>query len=179
MAILVIIVVLALSRYGKNLFNIIFKNRKFVVCHLKLAATDFTDEWLVVPNKDNYTQVGKYHYDLNPKYSVLKHKGRLHFILDENNAIPNHLSKDNVDDITFQVQELKTALENRASEFLFAKNKNIALILCAIGFVISLLIAIYAIYTIREISPIISWLYEHPGQIIQIGVPNPTPMPTP
>lgn len=165
------------SRQCKNLYHKYVHARRYVVCHLKMPGTQFTDEWDVVPEKNHFTTVGKYQYDLNPKYAILEYRGRLHFKLDENNAIPRHLDHDNNEEILFQVQEIRTALENRAAEWIYRKNNSIALIGMAIAWFITLIALIYVIYKMQQVSPILDWLYAHPGQVIQMGSPEPTPIP--
>jgi len=156
---------LVFTRQGKNLVVRLTANKKYVIVHLKRAHTDFEDIWNIVPSPDYYTTVGKYDYDLNPQYAVMKWKNRLHFQLNENDAIPQYLSrKDSRDEILVQVREIRTALHNRAYELLFGKSPNIAMIIALIACLISAIIAIYGIYEIQKIAPIIQWLYEHPPQ---------------
>jgi hypothetical protein len=156
---------LLFTRQGKNLLVQWTKNKKYVVCHIKSASTDFVEIWKVVPAADYLTQIGKYDYDLNPKYAVLVWKGRLHYTLNENDVIPAYLSRlDSKAEILIQVQEVRTALHNKAYDFLYMKNKNIALILCGVGLVIAILVAIYGIYEIQRVAPLIQWLYDHPPQ---------------
>ena len=165
------------SRQCKNLFHKIVHAKKFVVCHVKMTSTNFVEEWLVRPAPDYLTKVGKYQYDLNPKYHILEHKGRLHYLLHENDAIPKRVTPYTNEEILFQVEEIKTALENRAAEWIYRKNNSIALIGMALAWFLTLVALIYLLYKIQQISPILDWLYAHPGQIIQIGQTQPTPTP--
>jgi len=151
------------TRQGKNFLTVMAFNKKYVICHLRREATDFEDVWKVVPKPDYLTTVGKFDYDLNPRYAILKWGRRLHFILHENDAIPQYINReDNNNEILMQVKEIKTALHNKSYDFLYAKNKNIALILCAVGLVISIIVAIYCAYEIQKIAPLVQWLYDHP-----------------
>lgn len=153
------------TRQGKNFMISTFKKNKYVVCHLRRTSSDFEEIYLVVPTADFFTVVGKYTYNLNPAYAMMRWKGRLHFVLNENDAIPKYLSRfDTKEEILMQVAELKTALHNRAYDFLYVKNKNMALILAAIGLGISIFIALYAVYEIQKIEPIISYIASHPAQ---------------
>jgi hypothetical protein len=158
---------LAFTRPGKNLLIKIFENKKYVICHVKRASTDFEDIWNIIPNPDYFTTVGKFDYNLNPQYAMMKWKGRLHFHIDEGDAIPKYINrKDTPQEILMQVQEIKTALHNKAYNFLYGKSPNIALIIACVACGIALLIAIYGIYEIQKIAPMITWLYEHPPQAI-------------
>lgn len=154
---------LLFTRRGKNITAQIIFNKKYVVCHLTRPASDSEEIHRVVPKSDYMTTVGKYDYDLKPEYALFRWKGRLHYLLEENDAIPKYIKRtDSNQEILMQVQEIKTALHNRSYDFLYAKNKNIALIVACAGMFIAILVAIYAIYKIGQISPMIEWLYAHP-----------------
>lgn len=166
------IIYLAFTRQGKNTVIKYLNNKKYVICHVKRQSTDFDEIWQVVPKPDHYTTVGKFDYDLNSQYAMMKWNGRLHFYLDEADAIPKYIGrKDSKEEILMQVQEIKTALHNKAYNFLYGKSPNIALIIACVACAIALLVAIYGIYEIQKISPMIDWLYQHPSQAGNIIVP--------
>lgn len=165
------LVFIAFTRQGKNLRVKYLENKKYVICHIKRASTDFEDIWNIVPEPDYLTTVGKFDYNLNPQYAMMKWKGRLHFHLDEADVIPRYLKRtDSKEEILFQVQEVKTALHNKAYAFLYGKSPNIALIVACVGLGIALLVAVYGIYEIQKISPIINWLYDHQQQVANVTI---------
>jgi len=153
-----------LTRQGKNIVQTILFNRKYVVCHLQNPNTGFEEVWRVVPPADAITLVGKHHYNLNPKYAIMAWKNRLHFRLSEGDATPEYVGRTYTDtqEILTQVDEIDTAVNTRAYKIIYGKKMDITLILCAIALFISLIVAIYGIYTISQISPLIEWLYAHP-----------------
>lgn len=151
------------TRIGRNLLTQIVFNKKYVICHVVNENTDFEEIWKVVPKKDSLTKVNKFDYDLNPRYALLRWKGRLHFRINDKDVIPQYVGRtDSNEEILIQVQEIRTALHNNAYDWLYAKKQNIALILCGVALFISLLVAVYAVYKIGQISPMIEWLYAHP-----------------
>jgi hypothetical protein len=154
---------LSFTRAGKNLVTKILFNKKYVICHLKNSSTDFIEIWRIVPEKDFITTVGKGKYNLNPAYALLNFNHRLHFMLSENDVIPQYIKRTNTnDEIVIQVKEVKTALENKAYELLYGKYKDIAMVIACIGLLIAICVSVYAIYTIQNISPMIEYLYAHP-----------------
>jgi len=158
-------VFLTLTRRGKNLIKTMFFNRKYVVCHLQNKNTGFEEVWKVVPNPDFITTVGKFDYNLNPNYAIMSWKKRLHFKLNEADVIPEYPKRtDTNEEVLIQVSEIKTALHNNAYKIIYGKKMDIALIVCGIALFLSLIVAIYAIYTIGTISPLVEWLYAHPPQ---------------
>lgn len=139
---------------------------------MKRQSTDFIDIYKVVPEKDFLTHVANGQYNLNPAYAMMIWKGRLHFLLFENDSIPKYVNRTGSnEEIMFQTKEITTALENRAYDFLYQKNKNIALILAGVGLFISIMVAIYAAYEISQVAPILQWLYEHPPKELGVIVP--------
>jgi len=156
---------LTLTRQGKNFIKTILFNRKYVVCHLQNKNTGYEEVWKVVPPADCITNVGKHHYNLNPKYSILSWKKRLHFVLNEGDVIPEYLNRKGTnEEILIQVDETDTAINTRAYKIIYGKKMDIALIVCGVALFLSLIVAIYAIYTIGKISPLVEWLYAHPPQ---------------
>lgn len=156
-------VFLFLTRPGKNIVTAFLFNKRYVICHLNNKNTGYEEIWKVVPKPDFMTTVGKYDYNLNPNYAILSWKKRLHFKLNEADVIPEYPArKDTKEEVLIQVSEVKTALHNNAYKIIYGKNKDIALILCAIALFISIIVALYAIYTIGTISPMIEYLYSHP-----------------
>lgn len=154
---------LFLTRPGKNLMNTVVFTKKYVVCHLRNDNTEFEEIHRVVPNSDYLTPVGGFDYNLNPAYRALSWKGRNHFILQKNDVIPRYLERqDTKEEILVQVQEVRTALHNKAYGFLYAQKQNLALILCAVALFISLLVALYAVIKIGQVTPILDWLMQHP-----------------
>lgn len=173
MLIVGVVMFLAFTRVGKNLITRMFDGKKYVICHIKRASTDFEEIYNIVPKPDYYTTVGKYDYNLNPKYALMRWKGRLHFQLNEADAIPVYLNRtEDKAEVLQQVQEIKTALHNKAYNFLYGKAPNIALIIACVACAIAILVAIYGIYEIQKISPMITYLYEHPPQATNIIVPT-------
>lgn len=149
------------TRRGKNILNSIARYDKYVVCHLKNKNTDFEEIWKVVPTIDFLTTVGKHNYNLNPKYSLLKWKGRLHYSLNESDVIPEYPTRTNLtEEILIQVDETDTAIQNRAYKIIYGKQKDIALILCAFALVLSLLTSIYVIYSIDNMTSTIQTVYN-------------------
>lgn len=142
---------LTLTRKGKNLVTKLVFRKKYVICNLLNPNTDFVDEWLVVPRPDFYTKVGKYHYNLNPNYSKRKDKGRLIFDLDRNDAIPLYIERTNSnEEIIQQVIELETAIDNNVKEFLYKRKDNIILLIVGIGWLLTIIALIFAIYSIQS-----------------------------
>jgi hypothetical protein len=138
-------------------------NKKYVICHLRHASTEFVDVHLVVPSGDFITNVGKGVYNLNPAYAVISYGKRLHFVLNENDVVPAYFSRTNSNqEIIIQVKEVKTALENKAYELLYGKMKDIGFIIACLGLLIAIVVGVYAVYTIQNVSPMIEYLYTHP-----------------
>ena len=162
---------LFLTRQGKNLVKTILFNRKYVVCHLQNKNTGFEEVWRVVPTTDYITQVGKHNYNLNPDYAILSWKKRLHFILNEGDVIPEYLKRTGSnEEILIQVDEIDTAINTRAYKIIYGKKMDIALIVCGVALFLSLIIAVYAIYTVGKVTPLIEWLYAHPPSEINSAV---------
>lgn len=138
-------------RQTKNLFVRITKKKRFVVCHMRYANTKFEDEFVVVPEPDFVTKVGKLSYDLNPKYSVGFWKKRLHFVLDENNSIPLHFVKDDNEEIIFQAMEIQNALNNNVTEYLFTKRKELLIIGLFIVAIVAVVALAYSVIRMNEL----------------------------
>lgn len=150
---------LLFTRRGKNIVTKILFSKKYVTCNLINPATDFVDKWYIVPKADFYTKVGKYFYNLNPQYASKKLEGRLVFDLDLNDAIPLYQTRTNSnEEIIQQVIELRTALENNVKEFLFKKQSNLILIAVAVGWLITIIVLVFAIYTIQSNNYILDGL---------------------
>ena len=167
-------VFLTLTRPGKNMVNEYLFRKKYVICHLQNKNTGFEEIWKVIPSPDFMTKVSKYDYNLNPNYATMSWKKRLHFRLNEADVIPEYPKrKDTDEEVLIQVSEVKTALHNNAYKIIYGKKVDMALIICGIALFISLVVAIYAVYTISQINPLVTWLYEHPpngnstAQVIQ------------
>lgn len=142
---------LVFTRKGKNLVTKVISSKKYVVCNLLNPNTDFVEEWLVVPRPDFYTKVSKYHYNLNPEYAKRKVNGRLVFDLDKNDAIPLYSKRTNSnEEIIQQVIELETAIDNNVKEFLYKRKDSIVLLIVGIGWLITILVVIFAIYSIQS-----------------------------
>jgi len=164
---------LAFTRPGKNYVTKILQSKRYVVCHLHRAATDFDEVYLVVPKPDFYTTVGKFDYNLNPNYSILKWNARLHFYLNEADAIPRYLTRsDSNIEVLMQVQEIKTALHNKAYNFLYGKSPNIALIIACVGMAIAILVAVYSVYEYQKMAPIVEYVYTHQIAVESVIVPK-------
>jgi hypothetical protein len=156
-------VFLTLTRQGKNIVIEYMFRKKYVVCHLQNRNTGFEEIWKVIPSPDFMTKVSKYDYNLNPNYAIISWKNRLHFQLNEADVIPEYPKRhDTNEEVLIQVSEVKTALHNNAYKIIYGKKMDIAIILCGIALFISLIVAIYAVYTIGKITPMIDWLYAHP-----------------
>lgn len=167
-------VFLFLTRPGKNIVTTYLFNKKYVICHLNNKNTGYEEIWKVVPKPDFMTTVGTYDYNLNPNYAIMSWKKRLHFMLNEADAIPEYPKrKDTKEEVLIQVSEVKTALHNNAYKIIYGKNKDIALILCAVALFISIIVALYAIYTIGTISPMIEYLYAHPPGNPNVSIVKP------
>lgn len=138
-------------RQTKNLLVRITKRKRYVVCHMRYANTKFEDEFNVVPEADYLTRVGKLFYDLNPVYAIMFWKKRLHYILDENNVIPLHLSKDTNEDVIFQAKEVQNAMNNNVTEYLFTKRKDILIIGLFIVAIVAVIAMIYSIVRMNEL----------------------------
>jgi ABC-type glycerol-3-phosphate transport system permease component len=150
---------LMFTRQGKNIVAGYFYNKKYVICHIKKEATDFEDIWKIVPKPDYLTKVGKFDYDLNPNYSILKWKGRLHYLLKEGDVIPQYITrKDTNEEILIQVQEVRTALHNTAYDFLYRKNQNLALLVAFAALALTMIVAVYAAYEISKVDSAIQSL---------------------
>lgn len=143
--------VLFFTRWGKNRIAELAFRKKYVICHLKNENTGFEEIWKVVPPTDKMTLIGKHYYNLDPKYAMMRWKGRLHFQINEKDVIPEYINRtDSKEEILIQVGETDTAINTRAYKIIYGKEKNIALILCAVAFLIAILIAVYAIYKINS-----------------------------
>lgn len=156
-------------RQTKNLFVKITKRKRFVVCHMRYANTQYEDEFIVVPESDFLTEVKKFSYDLNPKYAIGYWKKRLHFVLDESNTIPKHFEKDNNDEIVFQAMEIQNALNNNVTEYLFTKRKEILILgLFAIA-IIATVALIYSVVRMNEVIEKVNMIGEMVS--VQAGTP--------
>lgn len=145
------IVFLVFTRNGKNLVTKIIRNKKYVICNLTNPNTDFIEKWYIVPRPDFYTKVGKYHYNLKPEYATSRENGRLVFNLDKNDAIPLYPNRTGSnEEIIQQVIELETAIDNNVKEFLYKRKDSIVLIIVGVGWLLTLIALIYAIYTIQS-----------------------------
>lgn len=166
---------LVLTRPGKNIVTTFLFNKRYVVCHLMNKQTGFEEVWRVVPPSDCITQVGKHNYNLNPKYALMSWKKRLHFKLNEADSTPEYIRRTytDVNEILTQVDELDTAVNTRAYKIIYGKKMDLALILCGIALFIALIVAIYATYTIGNITPMIEYLYAHPPTTGNITVYTP------
>jgi hypothetical protein len=92
----------------------------------------------------------------------MKWKSRLHFYLNEADAIPRYLTRsDSNQEVLMQVQEIKTALHNKAYNFLYGKSPNIALIVACVGMAIAILLAVYGVYEYQKMAPIVDYVYAH------------------
>ncbi len=138
-------------RQTKNLFVKLTKRKRFVVCHMHYANTQYEDEFIIVPESDFLTEVKKFSYDLNPKYAIGHWKKRLHFVLDENNTIPLHFTQDNNEEIIFQAMEIQNALNNNVTEYLFTKRKEILILGLFAVAIIAIIALIYSIVRMNEV----------------------------
>ena len=155
-------------RQTKNFWTRVTKRKRFVVCHMRYANTQYEDEYVVVPESDFLTEVKKYSYDLNPKYAIGYWKKRLHFVLDENNTIPLHFTKDNNEEILFQAMEIQTAMNNDVTEYLFTKRREILILGLFVVAIIAVLGVIFSVIRMNELiektNMIGSMLSEHIGE---------------
>jgi hypothetical protein len=152
---------LLLTRKGKNIVQEYCNNKKYVVCHVKGESTGYIEDWKVVPKPDYLTPVGPYDYDLHPRYAALSWKKRLHYNLNEGDVIPDYSSrKDTPGEILIQVQEVKTALHNKAYDFLYKKNNNIALIVAFAGWIVTIIVLIYLAYKLTAMTGTLDIIYQ-------------------
>ncbi|MDD5407070.1 MAG: hypothetical protein PHE73_09055 [Sulfurovaceae bacterium] len=147
---------MAFTRQGKNLYVQLFHRKKYVICHLKHLATDYMDVYRIVPEKDYLTPVSKGIYDLNPNYKLFEWKGRLHFLLEENDVVPKYIQrKDTTEEILIQVNEVRTALNSCAYDELFGKKKEIAIFIACVGLLISILVGVYTVYELQKLNDLL------------------------
>ena len=152
----IVVIFFAFTRQGKNIIVKLFQNKKYVVCHLKRDATDFVDIHNIVVRPDYLTKVGKFDYDLNPNYAILKFSGRLHFLLHEGDVVPQYIKrKDTNEEILIQVQEVRTALHNTAYDWLYRKKQNIALLIAFAALALTIIVAVYAAYEISKVNSLL------------------------
>jgi len=87
----VVLFYLMFMRACNNAFIAIFKRKSYVVCHVRKSATRKPVIYFVIPDVvNNYlTRVGgRKTYQLNPDNASYKEKGRSHFIINEEDAMP-------------------------------------------------------------------------------------------
>jgi hypothetical protein len=150
-AFVVMLSYLFFPRQAKNFYVRVTKRKRFVVCHMRYANTKYEDEFIIVPESDFITKVKSFSYDLNPKYSIGFWKKRLHFVLDENNSIPLHFTKDNNEEIMYQAMEIQNALNNNVTEYLFTKRKEILIMGLFIVAIVAVIALIYSIMRMNEL----------------------------
>lgn len=156
------IMFLFMTRPGKNIIAEIAFRKKYVICHLKNEHTGFEEIYKVIPPTDRITLVGKHHYNLNPNYATISWKNRLHFVLNDGDVIPRYLDRVNTnEEIIQQVDETDTAINTRAYKIIYGKQKDIALILCAVALMVALLTAVYAIYSVDKMTTALQIVYSN------------------
>ena len=161
-----IVLFMAFTRQGKNIYHQIFNSKRYVICHLKTASTDFIHDYRVVPEPTYLTKVRKGTYDLNPIYATLKWRGRLHFNLNENDVIPQYPGRTGSrDEILIQVKEVETALNSSAYDELFKRDRMTALMLAGIALLITILTSIYIIYELSQIKDVLIILMQESNRI--------------
>lgn len=164
---LIVFAALRFRRKIKNTYTAIFDFKKFVVVHVRNPATKFMDTYNVVPNFEGLTSVGEFQYTLRPDNAIMEWKGRLHYLVDKDDTIPKSISERTSKDVLVSVYQVRSALRSKAYDILYGEQKNIALLVCFIALMITIVIAIYALYTINNISPMVETIYQkiQPGQI--------------
>ena len=140
------------TRQTKNFFIAILPKykKRYVICHM-IYQNGMEDIYNVIPNPEGLTQVGKFSYQLIDKYITLVHKKRAHFVLNENDAIPRHFTKQNSEDIIFQASEIQTALNNEVMAFLFSKKKDVLMAIVLITCVLAIAVMVYTVYKIDSL----------------------------
>ena len=130
-------------------------NKRYVICHLRFQA-GLEEIHNVIPNQQGLTKVGEYAYLLSEKYIILTHNKRVHYILNEADAIPAICAATKKEDIIFQAAEIQTALDNNVMEYLFSQKKDLLIW----GLFILIFIAIaaigYNIVTLGELKTMLS-----------------------
>ena len=129
-------------------------NKRYVICHVKFTG-GMSEDYLVVPNLQGLTAVGKYMYQLTDKYICLTWKKRNHFILDEADSIPRNFEIQTKDSIIFQAAEIQTALNNSVMEYLFSRKKEIIIICLFILVIIAIFAIVYNVTQLNEFKTIL------------------------
>lgn len=162
-----VLVVLRFRRKIHNTYIAWLEHKKFVVVHVQNPATRFSDTFNVVPDFEKTTEVNGFRYCLRKDNAVIEWKGRLHFLVEKDNAIPKTISDRTVNDVALSVYQIRSALRSKAYDILYGEQKNIAFLIALAALVISLLVAIYAIYTLNHINPLVETIYAkiQPEQI--------------
>ena len=143
-------------RKTKNFFMDVLPawKKRYVICHLTYQA-GLVDVFYVIPNKLGLTTVGKMEYMLNEKYSALVFNKRVHYVLNETDAIPKTFIEHTKEEVIFQAAEIKTALENNVMEYLFSKKKELLIIGLFIIAILATLAIVYNIINVNELKTIV------------------------
>ena len=136
-------------RQTRNFIVAIRKRKKYVVCHLKRCNTDFIDIYNVVPESDKLTHIDNFDYNLHPKYSVLKYKGRLHFLLNEENSIPATTIQP---DLVFASHEIRDGLNNKVVSELFTRKKDIMLLIMMGLSGVMIIVMLYTVSVLNKVN---------------------------
>lgn len=144
----------------RNLGIAIAKRKSYVVVHMKHEGTGFWEHYNVVPDADKSTQIGKMNYTLHPQFAAFPWKGRLHYIVQEFDAVPTHYVVDGQEneDILFQAHEIQAALTNQVAEMLFRQRLLIYFVILAVVAGIGFVVVAYDIYQIQNIQKVIQAL---------------------
>ena len=153
------ITILCYAAFPRRTNNVLVKfipawNKRYVVVHIRYPSGKL-EPWLIIPNLQGLTTVSKYAYNLDEKYAVLRYEGRLHFIVDEINAIPAQFEPVTKEQVIYNAAEIKTALNNTVMEYLFSRKKEL-LIMGLFGLaILSILFMVYLSYELSAIRGIV------------------------
>ena len=165
-------VLIAYGAFPRQTMNAFMKiipawRKRYVVCHVRYSG-GLSEVFKVVPNLTGLTKVGKYSYQLEEKYAIMKFNNRIHYILDEVNAIPRTLTDISKDDVIFQAAEIQTALNNSVMDYLFSRKKEILIIGLFIVAIISIFAIVYNIIQINDLKALIQTTVETQQNIIKV-----------
>ena len=143
--------------------------KRYVICHM-MYPSGLSDTYLVVPNPEGLTKVGRNSYMLKEEYSILKYKKRLHYILQEDDVVPVRTIPTSRKDLIFQSAEIQTALDNTVMTYLF-KGKAEIILYVVVGLVIlNIFIIAYVLMALGDYQNAMSILS---AQIANIPIRSP------
>lgn len=158
--------------FPKQTKNLLMKlipawKKRYVICHMRYQG-GLSEVFYVIPNLQGLTQVGKYSYQLIDKYSCFTWNNRLHFVLDENDAIPRNFEIQTKESVIFQSAEIQTALNNSVMDYLFSRKKEMLIIGLFIVAIIAILAIVYNIIQTNELKELIK-ISVTQNQIVPVG----------